>query len=1298
MSDDGAMEHGPGIAIVGMSGCFPGAPDVRAFWRNLRDGVEGITRFTEAQLREAGVPEPLLKDPAYVKAGGVVEGIDRFDAGFFGYSPSEARRMDPQHRRFLECAWEALERAGHPPERFPGAIGVYAGASANTYLLNNLLSRPGGLGRQDSAADYIQSMLGNAADFLPTRVSYKLDLRGPSLNVQTACSTSLTAIVLACQSLMAYQCDLALAGGVSIRVPNTTGYLYQEGGILSPDGHCRAFDAEARGTVPGNGWGVVVLRRLEDALADGDHIHAVLRGWALNNDGAAKVGFTAPSVEGQAEAIATAHAVAGVGPEDIDYVEAHGTGTALGDPIEVEALTQVFRAATERRGFCGLGSVKSGIGHLDSAAGVAGLIKTVLALEHRQLPPTLHVRQPHPRIGFEQTPFHVNTTLRPWERGAGPRRAGVSAFGIGGTNAHVVLEEAPEVSEPRSSRRHQLLVLSARAPEALETARGNLQAHLSMEPGADPRVPEMARGDVQEHSAREPGVDLGRVAWTLQVGRRAFAHRGVVVARDAEEARGALGESSRFITGQAGPERPLVFLFPGGGAQHVAMGRGLYEAEPAFRAAMDRCAKVLASGPVGDLRARLYADGDDAAVALRRPSVALPALFATEYSLATLLGTWGLRPSAMLGHSLGEYVAACLSGVLTLEDALALVALRGRLFERLAPGAMLSAALPEAQVRELLGEGLSLAAINGPALCTLSGTPEAIDAVERTLRAREVECRRLHLDVAAHSSLLEPILPDFGAFVRTLRLSPPGTPFISNVTGTWARAEEVTDPRYWVRHLREPVRFAQGVAELARSGPRVFLEVGPGHGLANLARLVAEAREGHAVLSTMRHPQEDVQDDRRLLEVVGRLWTVGVNVDWSGLYGEARPRRTPLPTYPFQRQRYWVDAPGVSQGRDVSPAEAPAAEPVRAAPALEPSRVAPVVALRTATEHRVAEAWRSLLGVESVGPHDNFFELGGHSLLALLLMARLKDLPGAARLTLRALLQAPTVAGLAALLDEGTAPTAETRGWVPLHPGRAGASPLFLSHAAGGHLLSYEPLARRLGEHRPVYGFEAVGLSGEEAPPRRLEDLAARQVEALLAEHPHGPYLLGGSSLGGATVFEMAHQLLARGHEVHGVFMLDTPGPEQGGPEAADEAETVAFALRLKGVGGVSPEDVEGAAPGQRLAYVVERGRAAGLLPGMSLMEAHRAMRVLAANMRALREYRPRPLDVPVFFFRAREQRPGDPARDALPWFQWAARGMEVHSVPGDHDTLLLPPNVDALARVLEQCIQRVEAPSRRAG
>jgi acyl transferase domain-containing protein/thioesterase domain-containing protein len=1246
-------EPGPGIAIVGMAGCFPGAPDVRAFWRNLREGVEGITRFTDARLREAGVPEATLRDPAYVKAGGVVEGIERFDAGFFGYSPAEARMMDPQHRRFLECAWEALESAGHPPERFPGPIGVYAGASANTYLLHHLLARPGGLGRHDSAADYIQSMLGNAADFLPTRVSYKLDLRGPSLNVQTACSTSLSAIVLACQSLMAYQCDLALAGGVSIRVPHTSGYLYQEGGILSPDGHCRAFDARAGGTVPGNGWGLVVLRRLEDALEDGDHIHAILRGWALNNDGAAKVGFTAPSVEGQAEAIATAQAVAGVGPEDISYIEAHGTGTALGDPIEVEALTQVFRAATERRGFCGLGSVKSSIGHLDSAAGVAGLIKTVLALEHRLLPPTLHVQQPHPRIGFERTPFYVNTTPRPWERTAGPRRAGVSAFGIGGTNAHVVLEEAPELPEAPATRRHHLLVLSARSPEALDTARGNLQAHLG----------------------EEPGVSLDRVAWTLQTGRRAFAHRCAVVCRDGAEAREALGDTRRLVPRQSGPERPLVFLFPGGGAQYAAMGRGLYEQEPAFRAAMDRCARVLASGPEGDLRTRLYQDDG---AALRRASVALPALFATEYALATLLGTWGLKPAALLGHSLGEYVAACLSGVLTLEDALAMVALRGRLFERLPPGAMLSVALPEAQARELLGEGLCLAAINGPALCTLSGTPAAIEAVERTLRAREVECRRLHLDVAAHSSLLEPVLPDFEAFVRTLRLSPPGTPFLSNVTGTWATAEQVTDPRYWVRHLREPVRFADGVAELARSGPRVFLEVGPGHGLASLARSIADAREGHTVLSALRHAQEEVEDDRRLLEVVGRLWTEGVTIDWRGLHGEARPRRTPLPTYPFQRQRYWVEASTHEE-------QVPAAPP-RAA------------RLRTATERRVAEVWQSLLGVAEVGPHDNFFELGGHSLLALQLMARLKDLPGSPRLTLRALLQAPTVAELAELLAGESAPTEAPTGWVPLHPGREGAPPLFLSHAAAGHLLFYEPLARALGRHRPVHGFEAVGLSGAQAPPERLEALAALQVEALLAVRPRGPYLLGGSSFGGATAFEMAHQLRARGHAVAGVFMLDTPGPEQAAPPGADDAQTLAFALRLRGLEGIPPEPLEATAPEHRLAYVVERARAGGLLPGLPLEEAHRALRVLAVHLRALREYQPRPLDVPVFYFRAREQRPGDPARDALPWFQWAARGMEVHAVPGDHDTMLQAPHAEVLAACLERCIQRVEATREGAG
>ncbi|HEX4964285.1 MAG TPA: amino acid adenylation domain-containing protein, partial [Thermoanaerobaculia bacterium] len=690
-----------GIAIVGLAGRFPGSADVEELWSNLRTGKECIRFFTDEELAAEGVPPEALADPAYVKAHGALDGIDLFDASFFDFTPREAEMTDPQHRLFLEQAYHALENAGYDPARYPGAIGVYAGVSANLYVLRNVLATPGAL--RDGGAN--QAMLGGEKDFLATRLSYKLNLRGPSFTVQTACSTSLVATHLACRALLGRECDMALAGGVSAAVPQVAGYFYQEGGINSPDGHCRAFDAAAQGTVGGSGVGVVVLKRLSDALAAGDTIHAVIRGTAINNDGSQKVGYTAPGVDGQAAVIAAAQALAGVSPDEIGYVEAHGTGTPLGDPIEIAALTRVFRAGTGRRGFCALGSVKTNLGHLDAAAGIAGLIKTSLVLKREEIPPSLHFREPNPRIDFASSPFFVNAELRPWPAGGEPRRAAVSSFGIGGTNAHAVLEEAPAPATSGESRPLQLLVLSARSGEALEKATANLAAYL----------------------AEHPGAPLADAAFTLQVGRRALAHRRVLVARDAADAAAALAgrDPERLLTRTAeGGRRPVVFLFPGQGAQYAGMGRELYEREPDYRAALDACAEILASRLGGlDLRRALHPEPGDAEAGrrLQETGLAQPALFAVEYALARLWMRWGVEPAALLGHSLGEYVAACLAGVFALEDALRLVAARGRLMQARPAGAMLAVPLSEAALTPRLTPALALAAVNGPALCVVSG-------------------------------------------------------------------------------------------------------------------------------------------------------------------------------------------------------------------------------------------------------------------------------------------------------------------------------------------------------------------------------------------------------------------------------------------------------------------------------------------------------------------------------------------------------------------------------------------------
>ncbi|MBZ4422337.1 type I polyketide synthase [Myxococcus sp. RHSTA-1-4] len=890
------------VAIIGMSGRFPGAESVDALWHNVSTGVESLTLLKDDDLAAAGVDPAVAARPGYVKAAFALEGVDRFDAGFFGLTPREAEVLDPQHRLFLECAWSALEDAGYDAESWPRPIALYAGAGASSYLYTHLMQRMDVL---RSVGTY-QVGISNEKDFLPTRVAHKLGLRGPCVAVQTACSTSLVAVHMACQALLSGESDLALAGGVSISLPQRAGYLAREGDILSPDGHCRAFDEHSQGTVRGSGVGVVVLKRLSDAVEQGDTIHAVILGSAVNNDGSERVGYTAPAVEGQAAVIAEALGVARVKAGSLQYVEAHGTGTPLGDPIEVSALNQAFRSRAGAPGTIALGSLKTNIGHLDTAAGIAGLIKVALALEHKQLPPSLHFERPNPRIDFAGGPFFVNTRLRPWETDGGPRRAGVSSFGIGGTNAHAVLEEAPRVQGTRSTRSAHLLVLSARNERALEEATDNLAAHLS----------------------RRPELELADVAHTLLSGRRRFDHRRVLVCRDLEDARVALAsrDAARLLTHvQEATQRQVVFMFPGQGSQYAGMGRGLYEEVPGFRKLVDACCEHLLPHLRMDLRKLLLArdaDAEEADHQLRRTSLAQPALFTVSYALAKLWMSWGVKPQAMVGHSVGEYVAACLAGVLKLEDALALVAARGRLMEQMPAGAMLSVSLPEQEVLPLLGTELSLAAVNAPSLCVVAGPTEQVAALETRLSGRGVATRRLHTSHAFHSSMMAPILGAFAERLRVVSWSPPMLPWVSNVTGTWIPPAQATNPDYWVEHLRRTVRFGDGVRELLAEPSRVFLEVGPGGTLGTLVR--QGASEQPTVLASMRHPYEARPDLEVLLGSAGRLWLSGARLEGPKLYAPERRRRIPLPTYPFQRERYWVDArPASAEATSEPPGRVP---------------------------------------------------------------------------------------------------------------------------------------------------------------------------------------------------------------------------------------------------------------------------------------------------------------------------------------------------------------------------------------
>ncbi|MEE8586251.1 MAG: beta-ketoacyl synthase N-terminal-like domain-containing protein, partial [Acidobacteriota bacterium] len=913
------------IAVIGMAGRFPGAENVEQLWENLCQGVESIRFFSDQELKEAGVPPELLEHPDYVKARPLLEGADLFDAAFFGISPREARITDPQQRVFLELCYQALEDAGQDPMGCQGPVGVYAGSSISSYL-RNLYANPEFM---RSVGDF-QALIGNEKDSLPLRVSYKLNLRGPSLAVQTFCSTSLVAIHLACRSLMEGECDMALAGGVSIHFPQKEGYLYDESGGVSRDGHLRAFDAKASGYIFGSGAALVVLKPLEEALNDGDPIRAVIRGTSVTNDGALKAGYTATAVEGQSAAISQALARSGLPPQSIGYLECHGSGTPLGDPVEITALSRSYGTERPHQERCPIGSIKTNLGHLDRAAGAAGLIKAVLTLQRGKIPPSLHFEEPNPNIDFQSSPFAVNTELRDFPSNGEPRRAAVNSLGLGGTNAHVILEEAPAPQTVSESRTWQLLCLSARTDTALEA------------------VTEQVAGQLQDCSDQ----DLPEIAYTLQTGRHAWESRRILVCRDRTDAAEALqSQDKRRVWSSVCRDEsppPVAFLLPGLGSQYPGMARELYQKEPVFRRELDRCAELLqpllgenllkviyppeaqdgsARIPAGsgtDLRRMLGRQQESESPdseRLNQTRLAQPAIFALEYSLAQLWMSWGIRPQALIGYSVGEYVAACLAGVLSLEAALKLVARRAQLIGSLPAGAMLSVPFSRDRSEGLLGEDLWLAAVNGPQQSVLAGSAEAVEALQKRLEEEGESCRRLQTTHAFHTPLLEPICEEITRLASSLQPAEPRIPCISNLTGSWMSADQATDPGYWAEHACRPVLFGQGIEEILKEPDYLMLEVGPGQTLGSLALQSATSDQPTPrVLASLRHSYETRSDQAFLLETLGKLWLLGLQPDWKGFYAQERRRKLALPSYPFERRRFWVDpAPEAQPSAQASP-------------------------------------------------------------------------------------------------------------------------------------------------------------------------------------------------------------------------------------------------------------------------------------------------------------------------------------------------------------------------------------------
>jgi len=1281
----GEKETGPTgweIAVIGMDGRFPGAKNLEEFWENIKNGVDCITFFSEKELEEAGVPAQLLQNPDYVKAQPLLADIENFDASFFDYTAGEAAVMDPQMRIFHECVYHALEDAGYNPFSYEKLIGVYAGASVSFYwMAYHFLAQA----RDDAGLFEARQLFDK--EYLCTRVAHKLNLRGPAVSVQTSCSTSLVAIHTACRALINGECDTALAGGVSIPYLKKEGHLFHKASIFSSDGHCKVFDARADGTIFGSGVGVVVLKRLEEAVAERDHIYAVIKGSFINNDGLYRGGYTAPAVEGEAAAIRTALQTAAVEPESIGYVETHSTGTVLGGPIEFAALELAFD--TQNKGFCALGCVKTNVGHLNIAAGVAGFIKTVLALKHQLLPPNLHFETPDPVIDFENSPFYVNTQLTRWEKKHYPRRAGINSFGIGGTNAHIILEEFPPQEKsiecpPVKSRDYRLILLSAKTPAILDKVTENLTLYLK----------------------ENPGVNLSDVEYTLMVGRRACACRRMLVCSHVEEAIRKLtaNQPGKTHTAFARKENnPVIFMFPGLGAQYVDMGRGLYEQEPIFREEMNRCFEILKPLLDYDIKEILYPSAaghrsnrsyKSYIPQINQFEIAQVVVFIFEYSLAALLMAWGIRPYALIGYSFGEYTAACISGVLSLPDALKLIVIRGELINRLPAGSMLSVPLDRERLESLLvpHPGLSLAIDNGLS-CIVSGPVQSVAAFEKEMTKMKQICMRIPSGRALHSPMMEPILEEFTEKIaRDITLNKPRIPYISNVTGNWITPGEITQPVYWARHLSKPVRFSGGIDLLMKQENAVFLEIGPGRDLTTLLDRHIKDKPGIKAINSTRHREQDTEDLYLLLNRLGHLWLQGIPIDWNRFFAHETKYRVSLPGYPFEHRAFPAVIDFNEKFADIFSLHfLPSQPPLPPEPGSLPGEIAaagvidnpgqvsrrPVLETvytgpRNEIEQRMVRIWAQFFGFEPIGIEDDFFELGGDSLKALIVLDKIQEELGI-ELSMNEFFKQRTIGNLAASIIAKVQVkqslfdlVAEVTPWAA--GPKKGIEPANLREEL--ERLIQQPLVLLNGgkedltqkkifcfppalAHGRVYTPLAVALTGYSFYSFNFienGDRLREYVEMIARSQPGGPYLLLEYSAGMKLTFEVAKALEKDGGEISDIILMDSfwPGKPMDARVPERVIENMEQYLEELGVG-----------------YLKEK---------------------ILTKVRKYREYfteetRPGKVNANIHLILAEENRSTPQARC---WEPFTTKSLRIYQGYGRHDEMLHPGAVEKNAKIIK--------------